>query len=100
MGSAQPFEPYCDEYGGSIWEPAAAWERPALTTHGRNNHSVRSEAWRYIRYRDDTEELYDESNDPLEWTNLADRPEHAELKTELARWLPEANAEDTPLLTR
>ena len=83
-----------------LQEPAAAWERPALTTHGRNNHSVRSEAWRYIRYRDDTEELYDEGNDPLEWTNLADRPEHAELKAELARWLPKVNAEDAPRLTR
>ena len=77
-------------------DPGAEWERPALTTHGRENHSVRSERWRYIRYRDGTEELYDHDNDELEWTNLADRPEHAEVKQELARWLPEVNAPDAP----
>jgi len=76
--------------------PSADWERPALTTHGRNNHSVRSERWRYIRYRDGSEELYDYRNDPLEWVNLAEKPEWTEVKRELARWLPEVNAPDAP----
>jgi len=76
--------------------PSAQWDRPALTTHGRNNHSVRSERWRYIRYRDGTEELYDHKGDPLEWNNLADKPEWAQVKERLARWLPEVNAEDAP----
>ncbi len=77
-------------------KPAAAWDRPALTTHGRNNHSVRSERWRFIRYRDGTEELYEHKNDPLEWTNLANEPKYARVKKELARWLPKVNAEDAP----
>lgn len=77
-------------------DAAAPWDRPAVTTHGRNNHSVRSEGWRYIRYSDGTEELYDEARDPLEWTNLAGKPEHHAVKQELARWLPEVNAEDAP----
>ena len=77
-------------------DPNVAWDRPTLTTHGRNNHSIRSERWRYIRYRDGTEELYDHEADELEWTNLADRPEHAEVKAELARWLPETNVENAP----
>jgi len=76
--------------------PSAPWDRPALTTHGRNNHSVRTERWRYIRYRDGTEELYDHLNDPLEWNNLADKPESAQVKKKLARWLPKVNAEDAP----
>jgi len=76
--------------------PAAAWDRPAVTTHGRNNHSVRSERWRYIRYRDGTEELYDHQNDPLEWTNLADNTEFAGVKKELASRLPKVNADDAP----
>ncbi len=52
-------------------DPDAAWDRPAVTTHGRNNHAVRSERWRYIRYADGSEELYDHDADPLEWANLA-----------------------------
>jgi hypothetical protein len=55
-----------------------------------------SEGWRYIRFRDGTEELYDERNDPLEWATLADKPEHAPTKEELASQLPQANAEDAP----
>jgi len=76
--------------------PAAVWDRPAITTYGRANHSVRTERWRYIRYRDGTEELYDRQNDEMEWTNLAGQPEHQQTKTMLARWLPKENAPDSP----
>lgn len=71
--------------------PDAAWDWPAITTHGRNNHAVRTERWRYIRYSDGSEELYDHDADPLEWTNLAGEPAHASLKQELARSLPDIN---------
>jgi iduronate 2-sulfatase len=72
-------------------EPGAAWDRPALTTHGFQNHAVRSEKWRYIRYADGGEELYDEVKDPLEWKNLAGDPQYNDVKSELARWLPTKN---------
>jgi arylsulfatase A-like enzyme len=74
----------------------APWDRPALTTHGRNDHSLRFRRWRYTRYRDGGEELYDHTKDPLEWTNLASDPRYAETKKELARWLPKKNAESSP----
>ncbi|HOZ48564.1 MAG TPA: sulfatase [Candidatus Hydrogenedentes bacterium] len=74
--------------------PQAEWDRPALTTYGRNNHSVRSEQWRYIRYHDGTEELYDHAKDPMEWTNLAGREDLAAVKKDLAQWFPSINAED------
>jgi arylsulfatase A-like enzyme len=74
--------------------PAAPWDRPALTTYMFNNHAVRSEHWRYIRYNDGSEELYDEDHDPMEWTNVASRPELASVKAELARYLPRSNAPD------
>jgi arylsulfatase A-like enzyme len=76
--------------------PKAKWERPALTTHGRNNHSLRSERFRYIRYSDGTEELYDHNNDELEWKNLADNPKYARIKKQLVKWLPEKNVPDVP----
>ncbi len=71
--------------------PAAEWSTPAVTTHGFGNHAVRSEGWRYIRYENGDEELYDEKKDPNEWTNLAASPEHAGKKAELAKWLPQKN---------
>jgi hypothetical protein len=77
-------------------DPSAAWMRPALTTHGRNNHSIRSERWRYIRCADGSEELYDHERDGLEHRNLARDPGHASVKEELARWLPDTNAPDSP----
>ena len=77
-------------------DPAAEWDRPVLTTHGRNNHAVRSERWRYIRYSDGKEELYDRDSDPLEWTNVAGKSEFAEIKRKLSRWLPQTNAADVP----
>ena len=42
---------------------------------GSSNHAVRTEGWRYIRYANGDEELYDETTDPYEWTNLAGGPE-------------------------
>ncbi len=72
-------------------DPKATWDRPALTTHGKENHAVRSENWRYIRYQNGDEELYDEANDPLEWKNLAKDPKYASTKAELAKWLPKVN---------
>ena len=75
-------------------DPKAKWTTPALTTYRFNNHTVRSEDWRYIRYQDGGEELYDEKNDRYEWTNLASKVEHAGLKAELAKYLPTVNRPD------
>jgi arylsulfatase A-like enzyme len=77
-------------------DPAAARERPAVTTCGFGNHAVRTERWRYIRYADGSEELYDHEKDPNEWTNFAACQSRAETKKELARWLPERDAEPAP----
>ena len=72
-------------------DPRAEWTTPALTTHGRNNHAVRTKDWRYIRYADGGEELYDHRIDEYEWANLAAKPEHAALKQELSAFFPKEN---------
>lgn len=77
-------------------DPNATWDRPAVTTHGRGNHAVRSERWRYIRYADGAEELYDHEADPQEWNNRASDPATSAVKAELARWLPKSDAPDAP----
>ena len=68
--------------------PAADWAYPAITTHGRGNHAIRTETHRYIRYANGDEELYHNAKDPYEWTNLASNPEYDPLKAKLAAWLP------------
>ncbi|HEY8504030.1 MAG TPA: sulfatase/phosphatase domain-containing protein, partial [Gemmataceae bacterium] len=79
-----------------LQSPGAKWEHAALTTHGRNNHAVRTDRWRYIRYADGSEELYDHSKDPMEWTNLAGNSEFDEVKKELAKHLPKVNKPSLP----
>ncbi len=73
-------------------DPQAAWEHASVTTCERGNHAVRTDKWRYIRYNDGTEELYDRDTDPHEWTNLAEDPRFDSTKRELAKWLPKSDA--------
>ena len=72
-------------------DPQREWTRPVLTTFGYQNHAVRTERWRYIRYEDGGEELYDHSNDPNEWHNLASQSQHAGVIAKLKRALPTEN---------
>jgi arylsulfatase A-like enzyme len=72
-------------------DPSSKWDTPAITTYLANNHAVRTEKWRYIRYADGSEELYDHDDDPHEWTNLAKDERHAAVKAELSKWLPKEN---------
>ncbi len=71
---------------------SADWEHAAITTHGFGNHAVRTERWRYIRYKDGSEELYDHARDEYEHRNLATNPEFTRIKQELAKRLPQKNA--------
>ena len=76
--------------------PQARWDIPAITTHGYQNHAVRTEGWRYIRYENGDEELYDTASDPFEYTNLAGRADQAARKAALAKWLPKTDAPNLP----
>ncbi len=73
-------------------DPEAAWDIPAITTHGYKNHAVRTETHRYIQYADGSEELYDHRNDPYEWTNIASETASAPVIKELRNHLPTRNA--------
>lgn len=68
-------------------DPATATGRKLVTMFDPGNVSVRSERWRYIRYADGSEELYDIKADPNEWENLAGNPKHAEIVARLAQSL-------------
>ena len=59
-----------------------------MTHLGADMAAVRTERWRYITYPEG-DQLYDHDKDPLEWENLAGRPEHAKVLGDLAAMLPE-----------
>ena len=71
--------------------PNTTWSRPALTTYGPNNHALRSSRWRYIRWADGSEELYDHKNDPNEWHNIAKDSSNDAIKSQLAKHFPKNN---------
>lgn len=71
-----------------IEKPDGYWNHPALTTLFRYNHSVTTEQYRYIRYEDGSEELYDRKADPNEWTNLAGKGNLTPVKQRLSMYLP------------
>lgn len=82
--------------GPQLRDAQTARQRPAVTSHNQGNHAVRSLSWRYIHYADGSEELYDMQADPHEWTNLAARPESAEIIAEHKRWLPKIDRPPAP----
>lgn len=77
-------------------KPTVEWDHPSITTMGRGNHAIRTERWRYIRYNDGGEELYDHNVDPHEWKNLAKDPKYVETIKKLSQWLPKTNAAPAP----
>lgn len=76
--------------------PKSEWKHVPIMTMGRCNNAVRTERWRYIRYHDGSQELYDHDQDPWEWTNLEGQPEYAEVIRKLQSLLPVDKINTTP----
>ncbi|WP_379019970.1 sulfatase [Parapedobacter deserti] len=73
---------------------------PALMTYMKGNHAVRTERWRYIRYADGSEELYDHEEDPHEWHNLAGEHRHSNTIDSLRQFIPSSDAPDVADMTK
>ena len=74
-----------------LFEDAAATRsQPVLSSWYYGNFAVRSNQWRYIRYRDGTSELYDHQKDGGEHSNLmaTDSLEFQQVVANLERWIP------------
>ena len=70
----------------------ADWRDSVVTTYARGNHAVRTEQYRYIRYEDGSEELYDHVADPHGWTNLSRDSTQSALLRRLRQELPTKEA--------
>lgn len=69
-------------------DPLTKWPHASVTEFGPGNASARDERWRYIRYADGTEELYDHLSDPHEWDNLSHDVSYQSIKDRLKTFLP------------
>ncbi len=67
--------------------PQLSSGRFAVTMFGPNNVSLRTNRWRFIRYEDGSEELYDLLGDPNEWDNVAGSGDHAKQLEMLRRMI-------------
>ena len=73
-------------------DPDVARSKPVLSSWYYGNLAVRSNRWRYIRYRDGSGELYDHQHDPDEHHNLIDVPELQSVIAEHEKWMPSSPA--------
>jgi len=80
--------------------PSAKWKWPAITTFHRNDHSIRTENYRYIQYANGDEEFYHNSKDKNEWNNLMSNPEYKKIIERHRNWLPKKNQENAPVVKR
>ena len=81
-------------------DPATPWHRPVLTTQGGSNHAIRTQRWRYIRYSDGGEELYDHTKDPGEHRNLVGKPGAEPVLAQLRPLIPRVSAPAAPEASR
>lgn len=68
--------------------PDAARRQPAIMAFDEHI-SVRQGQYRYIRYKDGSDELYDRAKDPNEWKNLSANPKAASIKSKLTVFCPD-----------
>ena len=69
----------------------AKWKHPAITTWGKNNHSIKTTDFRFIQYEDGSQELYNIRKDPNEWHNLALEQRYHKTINKLKKQLPKIN---------
>ncbi len=77
-------------------DPQGERDEPSVTEFLAGNAAARDERYRYIRYHDGSEELYDHESDPHEWHNRAADPSLSEVKARLVKALPQEWAEPAP----
>lgn len=73
-------------------EPEMDWKYPAVISWRYKNYAVRSEDYRYIQYRDGSEELYDHTKDPGEHKNIAGNSKYKHIIEEHKKWIPQTPA--------
>jgi arylsulfatase A-like enzyme len=78
-------------------DPAAVVDRQAAYTITQNQgESIRTDRWRYNRWGESGEELYDHENDPNEFVNLAGDPDHNAVLYQMRKLLRDVRKRSRP----
>jgi arylsulfatase A-like enzyme len=78
-------------------DPAVAKDRNVLLPGmSPDEYAIINSHWRYIHYRDQTEELYDVRQDPNEWNNLAGNSAYDKTKAKSRASAPTTFAKPGP----
>lgn len=70
--------------------PDEKWPHVAITSNDIGNAAVSDARYRYIRYADGSDELYDHQTDPREYRNLARQPDLKPVVERLSALLPKS----------
>ena len=74
-----------------IKNPDSEWSHAAITSYGYMNYSVFWDQYHLISYSNGKNELYDLTNDPNEWENIADQQDAQQIIKEMKQFIPSVN---------
>jgi|GEM_PF-1685636 len=73
----------------ALKNPDQAEDRDVIISNlAAHEYAITNRDWRYIRYADGEEELYDHNNDPNEWDNLASLPDYQSIRADMRSKAP------------
>ncbi len=80
-----------------LQDPSAEWPHVSITYLGDpGSYGLSADRYRYVRYANGDEELYDIASDRYEWKNLATQPQHAQQLARLRALAPQQFAKKRP----
>lgn len=79
------------DFSSLLKDPSTQWDHPAITVSNKGT-SILTDKWHYIEYLSGTTELYNRSEDPNEWENLAQNPEYKKVIEKLSANIPKSRA--------
>lgn len=81
-------------------DPNAEWKSTSISALYERFVTIRTERFRYIRYAEDQEELYDMIEDPHQWTNLIEGRGHRNELSRLRGLVPAESDMAVPLASK